>query len=259
MDLERWREVAESAVREGGEEIRRHFTIVGDATEKRGDDLVTPADLAAETRILQNLRRAEPSFGSISEEFGASGADREYVWVVDPLDGTNNFAIGSPYVGLGVTLSHQGIPIVAAVHEPFSGRVWTAMQGFGARCDGRTIQVNTVPVPARAVIAYVQGYPVSSDETLRIYVALLGKVKRVLSNWAPLLDWCLLAEGRIDAVISLDSEPEDQFGGALIAREAGAHLFDFQGKVAGPTAARLVAAGSTALRDHLLALLREVG
>ena len=257
MSRERWRQVAEAAVREGGAEIRRRFTAVGDVTEKRGDDLVTATDLAAERRILQILQQAEPSFGVISEEAGAQDADREYVWLVDPLDGTNNFAIGSPYVGLGVTLLRQGLPVVAVVHEPFVGRVWSATRGGGAQCDGRSIRVNAAKAPERAVVAYVQGYPVSSDVTRWIYNALLGKVKRVMSNWAPLLDWCLLAEGRIDAVICLDSEPEDQLGGVLIAEEAGAVLCDFHGKVAGPTAPRLVAAGSAEVRDHVLFLLRS--
>lgn len=98
--------------------------------------------------------------------------------------------------------------------------------------------------------------PRATGQSLR---RLSWKVKRVLTNWAPALDWCLLAHGGIDAVISLDSEREDQPGGALIAREAGALLTDFAGQPAEPTAPRLLAAASREVQRRLLGLLPAAG
>lgn len=258
MDLERWRLLAEDAVRQGGEEVRRRFGTGLPASTKRGADLVTAADLAAEERIRGVLRAAEPSFGLVSEESGADQPDADLVWLVDPLDGTNNFAIDLPYVGVAVTLLHRGAPILAATHHPLIGTIWSASADGGAYRNGRPIRAHSSRPPEQAVVAVVQGYSVSPDLAWRLHRALFGQVKRILTTWAPALDWCLLAHGGIDALISLDSEPEDQLGGALIAREAGAWLTDFRGQIADPTAPRLLATASPALQSHLLGLLQQI-
>lgn len=258
MDLTKWQRIAEEAVRQGGEEVRRRFGRGLSATAKRGADLVTAADLAAEERILRVLRKAEPSFGLVSEEAGAQDAEAAYVWLVDPLDGTNNFAIDSPYVGVAVTLLHHGVPVVAAIHNPIVGTIWSAHAGGGAYRDGTPIQVNPSRPPESAVVAFVQGYPVPRSTAWRFHEALFGQVKRVLTNWAPALDWCLLAHGGIDALISLESESEDQLGGALIACEAGALLTDFSGRLTDPSASRALAAASPAMQRHLLDRLQGV-
>jgi myo-inositol-1(or 4)-monophosphatase len=249
---EQWLRVAREAAIQGGEEIRRYYATGLAVTVKRGDDLVTEADLASERRIATVLRSAEPGFGLVSEEVEQHDADAEFVWLIDPLDGTNNFAIDFPYVGVAVTLLRQGTPVVAVVHNPLLGTTWTAIAGGGARRDGAPIQVGASRSPERAVVAYVQGYSSDHTTTARTLGVLSGRVKRVLSNWAPALDWCLLAHGGIDAVISLDSEAEDQLGGALIAREAGALLVDLAGHDAAPSAPRLLAAASPAMRDYLV-------
>lgn len=258
MDQTRWQQVAEEAVRRGGEEVGRRFGTGLDAVAKAGADVVTAADLAAEARILDVLRAAEPSFGLVSEEAGAESADAEYVWLVDPLDGTNNFVMGSPYVGVAVTLLHRGVPIVAVTHNPVIGKFWSARAGAGAFRDGIPIRVNPSREPERAVVACVQGYPVPPALAWRLQEKLFGKVKRVLANWAPSLDWCLLAHGGIDALISLDSEREDQLGGALTACEAGALLTDFEGRLADPAAPRLLAAASPEIQRYLLDLLQGI-
>ena len=257
MTLIRWQQVAEESVRQGGEEVRRRFGTGLTATAKRGPDLVTAADLASEERILDVLRAAEPSFGLVSEEAGAQNGDAEYVWLVDPLDGTNNFAIDSPYVGVAVTLLRHDEPIVAVTHNPIVGTVWSATAGGGAYRDGIPIRVNPSRPPAGATVAFVQGYPAVPSLASLLQGTIFGQVKRILTNWAPALDWCLLAHGGIDALISLDSEQEDQLGGALIAREAGALLTDFDGRVADPAAPRLLAAASSATQRHLLDLFQK--
>lgn len=258
-DLDHWRRVAIEATHAGGEEVRRRFGTGLDARAKRGADLVTTADLAAEERILAMLREAEPSFGIVSEEAGACDAAADYVWMVDPLDGTNNFAMDHPYVGVAVTLLHRGTPIVAATHNPLVGTTWSAVVGGGAFRDGAPIRVNPTRPPERAVVALVVGYPVEAERAARIHRTLASRVKRVLANWAPALDWCLLAHGGIDALVSLDSEPEDQLGGALIAAEAGALLSDFAGHPATPTAPRLIAAASRSMQERLVETLRPDG
>src|SRR5581483_4845232 len=93
-------ETARRAAIAGGAVVRRYFGRRVKAIEKRGSDLVTEVDLAAEETIVALLRAAHPEFGVLSEEGGASDADSPYTWVVDPLDGTNNFVAGIPQVGV---------------------------------------------------------------------------------------------------------------------------------------------------------------
>jgi myo-inositol-1(or 4)-monophosphatase len=258
MDLTRWGAVAEEAVLAGGVEIRKRLGTRPAGRAKFGADVVTEADLASEEYIMVVLRAAEPSFGLISEEAGAENPDAEYVWSIDPLDGTHNFLIGSPYVGVAVTLLHRGDPVVAVTHNPLTGTIWSATRDGGMFRDGQRVQVSRGSPTDRAVVAYAQGYAVSPRVSARMHEALLGQVKRVLTNWAPAVDWCLLADGGIDGIVIVDSEAWDQVGGVLMAREAGAIITDFAGRSAAPDAPRLIAAASCDVHQHLVSLLQGI-
>ncbi len=109
--------------------------------------------------------------------------------------------------------------------------------------------------PLRTVVAYVQGYSVGDELAVNVSDALRGRTKRILTNWAPALDWCLLAEGKIDALVSLDSEREDQLAGTLIAQEAGVQVTGLSGEPYGPQATRILAAGDSVVHDTMRRLL----
>ncbi len=249
------------AARAGGAIIHSLFGQNLAAREKRSADLVTEADQAAEVTILAVLRAAHPDFGIISEECGAlpGTAGSEYTWVVDPLDGTNNFVAGIPQVGVSIALVRGKEAVLGVVYQPMVDVLWQARRGEGARRNGRPIaaaarQDNL----GRATVAYVQGYLAGDALALATQRALYGRVKRVLTNWAAALDWCLLAEGRIAAVVSLDSEWEDQVAGALIAQEAGARVTNLAGHPYAPGMTRLLACGNDHIHAALSHLLRDI-
>lgn len=246
------------AARAGGAVARGSFGRALAAREKRGDDLLTEADLAAEATILVVLRAAHPEFGIVSEERGAVGGGEGYTWLVDPLDGTNNFVCGIPQFGVSIALLQGEEAVLGAIYQPMTDVLWEARRGAGARRDGAPIRAATRVDPRRAVVAAVQGYPVGDEVAAAVGGALRGQVKRVLTNWAPALDWCLLAEGRIAALVSLDSEHEDQVAGTLIAREAGALVTDLAGGPHTPAHGRILAAGRPAVHAHLRPLLAGV-
>ena len=247
------------AARAGGAIIRSLFGQDLAAREKRGADLVTEADQAAEATILAVLRAAHPDFGIISEECGALPGTAGYTWVVDPLDGTNNFVAGIPQVGVSIALVRGEEAVLGVVYQPMADVLWQARRGEGARRNGQPITVATRQDDLdRATVAYVQGYLAGDALALAIQRALYGRVKRVLTNWAAALDWCLLAEGRIAAVVSLESEREDQIAGTLIAQEAGARVTDVAGRPYTPGMTRLLACGNDRIHAALSLLLRDV-
>ncbi len=247
------------AARAGGAIIRSLFGQDLAAREKRGADLVTEADQAAEATILAVLRAAHPDFGIISEECGALPGTAGYTWVVDPLDGTNNVVAGIPQVGVSIALLPSEEAVLDVTYQPMADVLWQARRGEGARRNGHPIAVATRQDDlGRATVAYVQGYLADDALGPAVQRALHGGVKRVLTNWAAALDWCLLAEGRIAAVVSLDSEREDQVAGTLIAQEAGARVTDVTGQPYAPGMTRLLACGNDQIHAALSRLLRDI-
>ncbi len=226
-----------------------------EAREKRGDDLVTGADMAAEETILAILGSASPDFGLYSEERGEVRTESEYVWVVDPLDGTNNFVLGIPQFGVSVSLLWAGELVLGVVYHPVADRLWEATSGGGASCNGVPVSPASQVELRRATVAYVQGYPVGRERGEAVQRPLRDAAKRVLTSWAPALDWCLLAEGKVAAVASLESEREDLLAGALIAREAGALLTGFRGGPYSSGMTHVLGAADPGTQGELLRLL----
>ncbi|MDP9479916.1 MAG: inositol monophosphatase [Actinomycetota bacterium] len=246
---------ARRAALAGGAILRSYFGRELEAREKRGDDLVTEADLAAEETILAILRSASPDFGLYSEELGEVRAESEYVWAVDPLDGTNNFVLGLPQFGVSVSLLRSGEPVLGVVYHPVADRLWEAASGVGASCNGVPVSPASQVELRRATVAYVQGYPVGRERGEAVQRPLRDAAKRVLTSWASALDWCLLAEGKVAAVVSMESEQEDLLAGVLIAREAGALLTDFRGEPYLPGMTHMLGAADPGTQGELLRLL----
>jgi myo-inositol-1(or 4)-monophosphatase len=187
----------------------------------------------------------------LAEESGlaqaAGGADTPWLWLVDPLDGTNNLAIGLPAYVVGVALCRDGEPVASVVHEPESGRTWRARLGSGLigpggqpvppRSRSRAPAAGAVGGP-KPVVAWTQGYRVPrADPGVGALKAVLEReARRTLPLWAPLLGWTMLARGDIDAIVGYRPELIDLPGGMLLAREAGMETRTLAGR---PFAARL--------------------
>ena len=192
-------EVAVAAAEEAGAMLRSRFRQAHTVDRKGEDgDVVTDLDLASEKLILARLQTHFPHDRILSEEAGLFDAVGRRTWLVDPLDGSNNVAIGLPAYAVGIGLCVEGSPVVGVVHEPVTGSTWRAALGQGARCGAQKLAG-----PARQVhrsgpvVAWTQGHAVSrSDPTARALRHTLElRSRRVLQLWAPLLGWSMLARG----------------------------------------------------------------
>ncbi|MCW2939927.1 MAG: inositol monophosphatase [Actinomycetia bacterium] len=227
MDLERARRVAVDAAEAAGELL--HGDPGWTQAKGTGGDVVTDLDLASEKLILGRLQQAYPGDQIVAEESGVSGADGDRVWFVDPLDGTNNVAIGLPVYAVGIALCADRLPVVGVVHDPLTRQTWSAIRQAGAQGPG----LPAVPRPHRdpPLLAWTQGHAVGRADltACALRTALEAHAVRLLQLWAPLVAWIMLARGRIDGFVGYRAELVDLPAGALIAAESGVVLYGLDG------------------------------
>ncbi|MEU8899759.1 inositol monophosphatase family protein [Nocardia sp. NPDC048505] len=226
--------VARAAAEEAGAAIRAGLGgALAIRAKGAAGDLVTDLDLRAEDIILGHLRRAFPTHRILAEESGLlAGADEAWCWVVDPLDGTNNIAIGLPVCTVGIALCHYGTPVVGVVHEPLTGHTWSAVRGGGALGPDGPLWQPASPRPDSApVLAWLQGYPVARTDAVAraMRLTLETNARRLIQLWSPLLCWIMLARGDIDGFVGYRAGVVDLPAGSLIARESGVAITDFGG------------------------------
>ena len=226
------KEVAIAAAYEAGRLTRERFGALVRIQEKdEHGDLVTEADYEAEAIILAKIRGIFPDHRIRSEEFGENGMESDWLWLVDPLDGTNNFAVGLPLFGISITLLHRSVPVMAVIYEPMTDRLYTAVSGEGATCNGQVVAIREAGPIAKARVGWIQGHAVqNAEEAVRLRHSIDVKAKRMMRLWAPTLQWCMLARGDLDGIIVYNSEGEDLYSGLLMAQEAGAAVFDYDGQ-----------------------------
>ncbi len=233
VDLSEARRVAVDAAEAAGALLSAGMAGPLDVRPKgTGGDVVTALDTAAEELIVGRLRAAYPRHRIIAEEAGVlDGAPGEdMVWLVDPLDGTNNVAIGMPVYAVGLALCARAEPVLGVVHDPVSGRTWSAVRGRGTLGpDGAQLRLPDRPRSGREdnpVLAWTQGHQVTSEDraAFALRAALEKRCARMLQLWAPLVAWTMLARGDIDGIVGYLPETVDLPAGAILAAEAGAEL-----------------------------------
>ncbi|GLW63254.1 hypothetical protein Arub01_14980 [Actinomadura rubrobrunea] len=232
VDLMQARRVAIDAAEAAGALLRRRMCEpLGVRAKGDGVDVVTELDTAAEALILDRLRAAYPGHRVVAEESGvleaADGGDGDMVWLVDPLDGTNNVAIGMPVYAVGLALCAGSVPVLGVVHDPVTARTWSAARGQGALGpDGARLRLTGPGRVRHPVLAWTQGHEVGRGDpvALRLRTSLEAGCGRLLQLWAPLVAWVMLARGDIDGIVGYRPEIVDLPAGALLAAEAGAEL-----------------------------------
>ena len=236
VDADALAETAVSAVEAGGEYLREAFENGGTPAEYTATDVKAQADREAERRVLDAVRERYPDHRISAEESGHHDGDGDYRWVVDALDGTNNFAIGDPTFGVAATACEragpggpENEPVATAVHVPVLGDTYVATRGGGVRYNGTPVAVTdeaTLP-PAKATVATVIGPEVVSGGTERrewasVLDAVEGVPKRVVQTWAPVVYWGLLARGKLEGFVCYYPAEREQVAGSLLAIEADA-------------------------------------
>ncbi|MDI5938724.1 MULTISPECIES: inositol monophosphatase family protein [Micromonospora] len=223
--------VAEAAVARAAEMMRHRSP--GPFTAKGERDFATQLDYEIEREVRAFLQAATPEIGFLGEEDGVH-ATGEMQWVLDPIDGTANFVRGIPLCAVSLGLLHGDDAVLGVVEVPFLGNRYAAARGSGATVDGKPIRVSDTSRLSDAVVA-IGDYAVGPDAAVknRSRLALTARlaevVQRVRMTGTAALDLAWLAEGRIDAALTLSNHPWDMTGGTAIAREAGAVLLDRDG------------------------------
>ena len=211
---------------------------------KRKNDFVSEVDHAAEDAIIGVLRDAYPDHGFLAEESGETQSEREYVWVIDPLDGTTNFLHGVPQYCVSIALMQKGVAQQAVVFDPNRNELFTASKGAGAFLNDRRIRVSRTDKVEEALVG--TGFPfrefANVDDYLRMMKNVMAGTAGMRRPGAAALDLAWVAAGRFDAFFEMGLSPWDMAAGALLVREAGGLVADFGGNERFLESGRVVAA-----------------
>ncbi|MFA6271662.1 MAG: inositol monophosphatase [Patescibacteria group bacterium] len=220
------------AVEAGGEVLRKYFGQDLKVVQKTfPSDVYTKADIESEAAILDIVTRDLPGYNIFSEETGEIKRNSEYTLIIDPLDGSNNFVLGIPNFSASIALLKNDEIIASAIYDPIQKKIYHAEKGSGAFCNKQKISVNKISEWEKSTVVYITHYTVNRKPHKLIIDRIENKkVKRVLRNWSPSLDFCMLASGKVEILINNYSEIYDHIAGKLIAREAGARITDFEGR-----------------------------
>lgn len=249
---------AAEIAREAGALLVRYFERRV-AVEYKGDfDVVTEADRASESLIVERLRAKFPSHSIVAEEGSGVDGTSEYTWYVDPLDGTTNFAHGFPIFAVTLALERAGEMVAGVVYDPVRDEFFSAEKGAGAWLNNRRIHVSRVDRLAESLLA--TGFPSQrrhADINVYFYhqAAMLAHGVRRAGSAA--LDLCYVAAGRLDGFWEFRLNPWDIAAGLLLIAEAGGRYSDMHGaphQLRGPE----LAASNGLIHDEMIDLFTDV-
>lgn len=224
--------IAVRAARRAGSIINRAADNLDVLTvrHKSLNDLVSEVDRAAEDAIIETIKNAYPQHAILAEESGATG-DSEYVWIIDPLDGTTNFLHGLPIYAVSIALAHRGQLQHAVIYDPTRNDLYTASRGSGAFLNDRRLRVSRRDKLIDGLIG--TGFPFRMFEYLDPYIAMLKELMTksagVRRPGSAALDLAAVAAGRLDGFWEIGLSPWDMAAGVLMITEAGGMVSDLQG------------------------------
>lgn len=222
-------------------------------------DVVTDIDLASERAILAALREHFPDHQILAEEAGASGSSSPFCWIIDPLDGTTNYAHGYPAFCVSIGLVHNHVAQLGVVYDPLRDECFVAERGRGAWLNERALHVSTISRLPEALVSTGFPYSKRSDpannlaEMARITLEVMG----IRRSGSAALDLCYVAAGRSDAHWELGMKPWDTAAGALLVAEAGGQLSTWEGAEWDQRNPRLVASNGVIHQAILDILARK--
>jgi inositol-phosphate phosphatase/L-galactose 1-phosphate phosphatase/histidinol-phosphatase len=237
-----------------GAVIRRHFRHQVTVIDKADASPVTIADRDAEAAMRTLIAARFPHHGVVGEEYGAERADAEFVWVLDPIDGTKSFISGVPLFGTLIALLHRGRPVLGVLDQPISGERWLGVDGCRSRMNRAEIRTRDCADLAAATIFTTT--PDMFKDTDAEAFALIRTAAKLVRYGADCYAYGLCALGFVDAVIEAQLKPYDFCALVPIIEGAGGIVTDWQGRRPGlVTDGRILACGDARLHRQLLARL----
>lgn len=199
--------------------------------EKRPNDFVTDIDRLAEREIIQHIHYMYPHHGILAEEGGEIKGKDDYVWIIDPIDGTANFLHGFPHFSVSIAIQYRGRIEHGLVYDPVRQELFTATRGSGAFLNDHRIRVSPQRQLSGSLIG--TGFPFRHPELLDNYLDMFKKVSLEVAGirraGSAALDLAYVAAGRLDGFWEYKLSPWDIAAGAILIREAGGLISDFDG------------------------------
>lgn len=256
-ELKTFLQIAIQAALEAGDYLCRRLNRVSRIDYKGVVNLVTEADRHSQKIILAHLRRAFPDHGFLAEEDENQFTGKsDYRWLIDPLDGTTNFAHGLPIFCISLALERQGDVLLGVVYDPIRKELFRAIKGQGAWLNNHRIQVSRTRSLNQSLLA--TGFPYdlreSQENNLVHFENFLFRAQAIRRCGAAALDLAYVACGRFDGFWELKLKPWDIAAGSLLVSEAGGRVSDFQGKKLNLASGEIVATNGL-IHDSMIQVL----
>ena len=251
--------VALRAARAAGRIHLKRLSRINIVRKSNSIDLVTEADRESETAIIEVIHRAFPTHAILAEESGASAHQSDHRWIIDPLDGTTNFAHGFPQFCVSIAYQHRGRTQFGVVFDALKKELFTARLGRGARLNGKPIHVSTTDSLSASLLA--TGFPYDRRERRRFYLcfweAFMMRTQGVRRTGAAALDFAYVASGRTDGFWEFGLKAWDVAAGALIVEEAGGHVTNMDGSAFDVNGANVVATNRR-IHSQMVTVIAEI-
>lgn len=221
------------ALLEAGKILMNNFGRISDYEVKESQSsIVTKADIESEKRIIEIIREKFPDHNTLGEETGFQHRNSEFTWVIDPLDGTSNFAAGLPWFGVIICVLKSSIPVMAACYLPVQNEIYFAEKGKGATKNDKKIIVSAESELKNILAAYSLDFSDEPGKT-ELETKVIGNLVKNIRNLRGtncLIDFCYTADGKLGACINQTTKIWDIAGPGLIIEEAGGKVTDILGK-----------------------------
>jgi len=247
-----------TAARKAGNAIIGLLGKLKSVRHKGEIDLVTEADHKAEAIIISAIQKVFPRHGILSEEAGKKRMSSSYRWLIDPLDGTTNFAHGFPFFSISIALEHKGELLLGVVFDPLRKEMFVAGRGAGAYLNGRPIRASSVTTLKDSLLVTGFSYDIKKlkDNNVQHFSDFLFRTQGVRRVGSAALDMCYVASGRLDGFWELNLNPWDTAAATLIVRESGGIVSKLDGGKFTPYDRNIVASNGL-LHKQMLQVLNK--
>jgi myo-inositol-1(or 4)-monophosphatase len=258
MDLKCYREFTEGMAEEAGSLLNNYLGRISSISYKGRMNLVTDVDRRCERLILKKIKAKYPHHAVLSEESGRSGTQgSDFLWIIDPLDGTTNYAHSFPFFCVSIALFHNNTPLIGVCYDPIREELFFAINGMGAFLNKKIIKVSKIKNLKRCLVA--TGFPYRFGQAMRQNIdnfkSFMMKAQAVRRAGSAALDLCYVACGRFDGFWEMDLKPWDTAAGALIVKEAGGKVTTFKGDAFNPYKDEIIASNSL-IHSQMIKVLR---
>jgi myo-inositol-1(or 4)-monophosphatase len=259
MDIKEFASVGTEVARRAGKYALDRFRTEFSVEHKGAINLVTDVDITAEEMIVARLQEMYPDHSILAEEKNSEICGGTFTWVIDPLDGTTNYAHGFPFFSVSIGLEISGKVVLGIVYDPVRDELFTAQKDSGAFCNDEPLQVSSTESLDAALLATGFPYDIRTSEqnNLRNFCAFALQCQGVRRTGSAALDLCYVASGRIDGFWESKLNPWDCAAGYLIVSEAGGLVTDYSGGPASIYKAEVTASNGR-IHQEMISVLKSV-